>query len=273
MELYQAKQINDHTYIIGEDYGTRANTTMALVIGKKRAALIDTGAGIADLSKFVKRFTELPVVVLTTHLHADHAGGNPFFEEIYVSEEDVFLMPESMGMDFRMNYIRQCLGEDNPRKAEIERTVNRILSFPYHPLSDGDQIDLGGVSLKTVALPGHTPGSMMFFDETTHTLFSGDAVNTTPWLFLPYSAPLCVYLKNLKRLRPLFAETEHIYCGHDMNDIGTDVPEALMLACEDVLNGERGRPVRTFAGEAYQYRRGKIRLFFRPDNLVSGGRS
>ncbi len=40
--------------------------------------------------KFVKKLTDLPVMVLTTHLHTDHAGGNPLFDEIYVNEEMYF---------------------------------------------------------------------------------------------------------------------------------------------------------------------------------------
>ena len=42
VNLYQVHQVNDYTYIIAEDLDHQVDT-MALVIGKKKAALIDTG--------------------------------------------------------------------------------------------------------------------------------------------------------------------------------------------------------------------------------------
>ena len=81
MELYKIKQLNAYTWVIAEDLDVMVDT-MYLVVGSRKAALIDTGAGIGDLRGLVESLTELPVMVLTTHLHTDHAGGNPLFEEI-----------------------------------------------------------------------------------------------------------------------------------------------------------------------------------------------
>ena len=41
---------------------------------------------------------------------------------------------------------------------------------------EGDRIDLGGRSLTVLHLPGHSPGSVGFFDERNGILFSGDAL-------------------------------------------------------------------------------------------------
>ena len=201
MELYRIKQLNDHTWVIAEDLDVMVDA-MYLVTGSRKAALIDTGAGIGDLRGLVERITPLPVMVLTTHLHTDHAGGNPLFDEIYVNPADEFLMPESMGLEWRMNFLRGSL-QNNPEKlAEIEKGINRITRFDFFPLADGDVFDLGGVTLRAIAFPGHTPGSMMFYDEGARVLFAGDSINTTPWLFLPYSAPVRRYLDKLEELRP-----------------------------------------------------------------------
>ena len=43
------------------------NTTVSLIIGPEKAALIDTGK---------------PVIVINTHTHLDHLGGNRQFDEI-----------------------------------------------------------------------------------------------------------------------------------------------------------------------------------------------
>jgi glyoxylase-like metal-dependent hydrolase (beta-lactamase superfamily II) len=45
-----------------------------LVLGAERAALIDTGMGIADIRAEVERLTDLPVTAVNTHSHYDHVG-------------------------------------------------------------------------------------------------------------------------------------------------------------------------------------------------------
>jgi glyoxylase-like metal-dependent hydrolase (beta-lactamase superfamily II) len=52
------------------------NTTVSLVIGPEKAALIDTGCGIGNLRQAVEEVTDKPVIVINTHTHLDHLGGN-----------------------------------------------------------------------------------------------------------------------------------------------------------------------------------------------------
>lgn len=44
-----------------------------LVIGRQRAILIDAGLGVGHLRAFVENLTSLPLTVLLTHGHIDHA--------------------------------------------------------------------------------------------------------------------------------------------------------------------------------------------------------
>ena len=54
---------------------------MYLIQGTRRAVLVDTGCGIGDLSALVTQMTRLPVTVILTHGHLDHAlGARPFDE-------------------------------------------------------------------------------------------------------------------------------------------------------------------------------------------------
>lgn len=50
-----------------------------LVKGEKSAAVIDTGSGFGNLKKVIETLTDLPYVVLNTHGHLDHVGGNHDF--------------------------------------------------------------------------------------------------------------------------------------------------------------------------------------------------
>src|SRR6266851_26973 len=54
-----------------------------LIIGTKQAVLFDTGMGIGDIHNLVSRMTSRPIVVLNSHTHNDHVGGNWQFEFVF----------------------------------------------------------------------------------------------------------------------------------------------------------------------------------------------
>src|SRR5215467_6067842 len=58
-------------------------TISYLIVGTKQAVLFDTGMGIANIRSVVSRLTSRPVVVLNSHTHDDHVGGNWQFSFIY----------------------------------------------------------------------------------------------------------------------------------------------------------------------------------------------
>ena len=50
-----------------------------LYIGSERAALLDTGTGIAPIAPIVASLTGRPVVVVNTHYHFDHTASSYFW--------------------------------------------------------------------------------------------------------------------------------------------------------------------------------------------------
>jgi glyoxylase-like metal-dependent hydrolase (beta-lactamase superfamily II) len=82
-------------------------------------------------------------------------------------------------------------------------------------LKDNDLIDLGnGIELKTIHLPGHTPGSVGFYWENEGILFSGDSI---PGLHieggsLPVIWDFSRYEESLNRVRKL--DLQILLCGH-----------------------------------------------------------
>src|SRR5713101_7815510 len=54
-----------------------------LIVGHKQAVLFDTGMGISDIRRVTTRLTSRPVVVLNSHTHDDHVGGNWQFTFVY----------------------------------------------------------------------------------------------------------------------------------------------------------------------------------------------
>ena len=49
---------------------------MHLLVGQEKALLIDTGYGEGNFREIVESITDKPVMVVDTHGHFDHTGGN-----------------------------------------------------------------------------------------------------------------------------------------------------------------------------------------------------
>ncbi|GGH60982.1 MBL fold metallo-hydrolase [Rothia aerolata] len=78
--MARTNEISDGVYLISTD-NYRLNS--GLIVGKERAMVVDTGAGPrqgAEILRAVRRITELPLVVVTTHAHFDRFMGNAVFE-------------------------------------------------------------------------------------------------------------------------------------------------------------------------------------------------
>ena len=84
-----------------------------LLEGRDRAVLIDTGCGIADLSRTVSQLTDRPLLVLLTHGHADHTGGLIHFPDAPVclkeEDRDLFLKGDPQGDLILREAIREYL--------------------------------------------------------------------------------------------------------------------------------------------------------------------
>lgn len=44
------------------------------------------------------------------------------------------------------------------------------------PLDEGDAVDLGGVELEVMSIPGHSPGHIALYDKSNRNIFVGDSI-------------------------------------------------------------------------------------------------
>jgi glyoxylase-like metal-dependent hydrolase (beta-lactamase superfamily II) len=150
-------KIRDGVYVISNmSWGGRAEKGTAtqnaqLIIGKKKALLIDTSLPKAGFADYVKSITPLPVMVVNSHGHIDHVGNDNQFDEIFIHPSDEELLKESLSKAGDIN-------------------------FKIKYLNDGDVINLGSRPIKVYNVPGHTKGSIVFLDKKTSTLITGDAI-------------------------------------------------------------------------------------------------
>ena len=216
------EQIYENTYAIRE-VGCAGEVNMYLVVGKKRAALIDCGYGGIDLPAMIRTVTKLPVTVICTHGHIDHAFGSWMFEDVYLHPLDMEVYKEHGNRQMQENsWARtdmRMLKFYKLSKEEFAAQRERALSHEpgaVKALEDVQCFDLGGRTLRVVHMPGHTAGSVLVEDVEHKVLFSGDDLNGQVWMCLKESVPLAEYKKQLLRIRQ-FAENEGVeihYPGH-----------------------------------------------------------
>lgn len=175
-----------------------------LVIGTEKALLFDTMCGLGNLSGLVESLTSLPLIVVNSHGHFDHVGGNHQFEEVYLNAQD---WPAVINARDYLDIISKNMGHDITQTRPSYYMMERV-----HSLEPGMTFELGGVTAEAVALPGHTAGSMGVMLRELRTLLVGDALSPQMCLFFPESLSLEVYRETLRRVMEM--DLDHWIQGH-----------------------------------------------------------
>ncbi len=209
-----------------------------LVEGTDRALLVDTLMGIGRIAGVVRTLTELPVIVVNTHSHRDHTGGNAEFDEIWGMETE-FTRRNARGVpnDAARRRIRPgVLARELPPGVDPE--AFEIPPFEIsRPIADGDVIDLGGRQIEVVATPGHTPDSICLLDREEGLLFTGDTFYEGPvYLFSP-ETDMEAYSRSVEKLSALAPALSLLLPGH--NTPASD-PAFLLRLRDAVIAVQRG---------------------------------
>lgn len=174
--VYTVNKINETTYQIDE----MGRDFCYLLLGTKKAMLIDCSIGTGDLLSVVRSITNLPLIVAVTHAHADHAGGAWQFKEIWVHESECIA-------NFRLSncqLYRYKILSNRMKKAGIgwKDIKGFIWNSKWLAFKDGKEFDLGDRIVRAVLTPGHSIGSCVWIDEKEKMMFTGD--NTCPFLLM-----------------------------------------------------------------------------------------
>jgi glyoxylase-like metal-dependent hydrolase (beta-lactamase superfamily II) len=209
-----------------------------LIVGAKKALLFDTGMGISDIKKVTSELTKLPIVVVNSHTHDDHVGGNWQFDTIYGMDTD-FTRKNAQGSledaqaEITPDQICGALPKGFDSKAYATRPW-KITST----LHDGDHIDLGGRTLEVIATPGHTPDAISLIDRANGLLFTGDTYYPAPiWLFRP-ETDLDAYAKSIRRLAALTPQVKIVLGAHNITVASPTALPRLVAAFDAVRAGK-----------------------------------
>lgn len=183
-----------------------------LVCGTKRAILIDTGLGIANIREVVTSLTSLPILVVTTHAHWDHIGGHSYFDTIAIHEAEKDWLSGSFPLSLKV--VKQnitCPPCDFPHDFVIDQ-YRIYQGVPQRILHDGDRLDLGNRYLLVIHTPGHSPGHCCFYEPERQFLYTGDLIYLGCLdAFYPTTNPQ-LFWQSIQRVQTL--AIRHIWPGH-----------------------------------------------------------
>ena len=84
-EWFHVYKTHNNVYSIVEPYQYQESISH-LIIGENKALLFDTGIGLIPIRPIIKKITNLPIIVLHSHTHFDHVGGNWEFSDVRAIE-------------------------------------------------------------------------------------------------------------------------------------------------------------------------------------------
>ncbi len=229
--IYEVRRLGQHHWRIGN-----SAVHMDLIVGSHHALLFDTGYGFGNLAGLVRSITNLPLYVVISHGHLDHACGNGQFDRVYIHPEDMDLCREHNGPEMRMAELETA---EVPLDFDLESYLHQSCGTMV-PVGEGHRFDLGGITLEVVHFPGHTQGSIGLYSKELRLQFVGDAMNCFVWLFLPEATDLQTYLSSLYKAAAL--DFDYMIQSHEPEP----VPKAKLYHYIDLaenLDFEAGEPV------------------------------
>lgn len=145
--------IQENTYVLSDE--------------SKECVIIDPGcyddAERAELIGFINSNGFKPVRLLNTHCHLDHVFGNAFVAKHW-----------NLGLEIHKKDL-PVLDALIPT-AKLYGMNAEASPQPSSWLDEGDLVKFGNSSLEIVFTPGHSPGSITFFNRADKFMIAGDVL-------------------------------------------------------------------------------------------------
>lgn len=187
-------------------FGPFQENTYILYDETKECIIIDPGCydnrERTELAGFIEDNKLKPVKLINTHCHLDHVFGNGFVADTYTLKLEINKQDQPVLDSYLMSAKMYGLNAaPSPQPAVF--------------LNEGDIISFGNSTLEILFTPGHSPGSITFYNREQQVMIAGDVLfyGSIGRSDLPggNSATLISSIKN--KLFPL-GDNYTVYSGH-----------------------------------------------------------
>ena len=130
----------------------------------KRGAIVDPGGDVPVILKAIEQSNVEIEKILLTHGHIDHAGGAAELRDALgvkiegPQRDDLFLL------------------NDLPKSGAKYGMVDVRVVVPDRWLDEGDEVTVAGLKFSILHAPGHSPGSVIFFNDENRFALMGDVL-------------------------------------------------------------------------------------------------
>ena len=130
----------------------------------KQGVVVDPGGDLERIEDAMKQSGAKIEKILLTHGHIDHAGG---------------------AADLAARLGVKVVGPHERDKPVLDNIPNRAAMFnmagakgvtPDQWLEEGDVVSVGGLDFRVIEAPGHSPGSVVFFNDANKFALMGDVL-------------------------------------------------------------------------------------------------
>ena len=155
VKQFQFNHFGQNTYVIHDE------STL-------QSAVIDPGCFFdiekQELKSYILTNNLQLEAIIFTHCHLDHAFGAAFIKQeyphisIYAHKEENFFIQDAIGQGLRFG-----ISMEQPPPIT-------------HFISDGSIIEIGNSKLYAIHVPGHSKGSLCYYNAEEHFLIAGDVL-------------------------------------------------------------------------------------------------
>ncbi|MGI6317043.1 MAG: MBL fold metallo-hydrolase [Christensenellales bacterium] len=226
-----------------------------LLLGEEKALLIDTAYGRGEFPNLVASLLDgRELMVVNTHGHYDHTGGNPWFPRVYMHPDAALIADRAFGP------VDEAWLANMPHR-----------DYEKVPIGDGHVFDLGGRKVEVLHTPAHNSGSLSFIDHGRRLLFSGDEFDAGQANLGDISS-VRAFLANMERLWSREGEYDWVMPNHNGCPVDKGYIPDFITAARNVCEGKpdlvsrEGLPAykRGF-GPCVRVRVGLSAINYRPD--------
>ena len=129
--------------------------------------IIDPGCYFASeekaLTDFIEKAGLKPVLLLNTHCHLDHIFGNKFIHKTY-------------GPTLHIHEMEQAVLDHGPASGQMWQLPFDNYDAEVKYIKEDEEIRIGNDVLHVLFTPGHSPGSVSFYNKEEKFIISGDVL-------------------------------------------------------------------------------------------------